>query len=81
MLSIEQYNVVKFDRIVKPEKGLKKVIRSMVTQRVTARENNKEVTKYVLYYSGEYIGYDAYDNGHIYRSEPQVREMTITRKA
>jgi hypothetical protein len=34
----------------------------MVTQPVTARENKKEVIKYALYYSGEYIGYDAYDN-------------------
>jgi hypothetical protein len=54
--------LLQFDRIVKPEKGLKKVIRPMVTQPVTAIENNKEVTKYALYYSGEYVGYDAYDN-------------------
>ena len=51
--------LLKFDSIVKKEKGIKKVIKSMVIQPVTV-EGGK--TKLALYYSGDYIGYDAWDS-------------------
>ena len=50
--------LLKFDSIVKKEKGIKKVIRSMVVQPVTVEGK----TKLALYYTGEYIGKNAWDN-------------------
>ena len=50
--------LLKFDSIVKKDKGIKKVIRSMVIQPVTVEGK----TKLALYYSGGYIGKNAWDD-------------------
>ena len=51
--------LLEFDRIVRPEKGIKLKIHTMTVQPITL-ENGE--TKHAIYYSGQYEGYDAWDN-------------------
>jgi hypothetical protein len=54
----EVQRLLQFDAIVKPEKGIKKVINSIIVQPVTIEGKRK----YALYMHGQYIAFDAWDN-------------------